>query len=711
MTTQSFLFNIRELIGKGNLKSALNQVRQLLKNSPKLDDALLQSARFNNLLNDIKLGVLDYEKANTTKTQINKGLLDILREIEEQEAQPAIHAEIENAIRISEEMSEYGRIKEKIYLNRGAGTSELLKDKRSTDLEEKTLNRLFRTERVVRIFDEQNLIVDTMTIQQRLVYVSLAENGHIFKGTFLCLGKRHQIQTICPAATPSQFIIFRGTNRTHIFQLESLEGNIIQQYEEMMRLMRKSMPLGRNREKDEDVYEIPMTAISEFIANAFVHRDYGYDVQSYIQVEMYDDRIEIKSPGHLPINVDVNNIQGTVLTNPTIAAVFHLNGYIERAGTGINVAQRTLVEQGLEKAIIENIDSPKMVKVTIKRSFSPLNGEKKVPKHLGKPVSLPPILLGRNMELQAIHNLFFSDNNAILLISGVGGIGKTVLAASYYHRFSEQYVHQAWVSASPNFLEGLLNLSKPMGLNFDSKLSGEEKLTALLDALRQLSKPSLLIIDDIENLEELSKYYNALSTCPNFHILLISRISSFQHVPVYQIGSVNDTDAIALFKTYYPRHKDSENDVLKTILTTISNHPLSIELIARKLTTFNQLKLQYTLPDLLTDIQQKGLLGLRTKANEAHPLRPIKPEDIIATLYDITVLTPIEKRILSIFTNLPTAPVTFDSLENLIPDTEGLDEILLNLAQKGWLEYNESDTTFKIHPIVQMILRYKMKSE
>ena len=202
---------------------------------------------------------------------------------------------------------------------------------------------------------------------QILVHLSLAENGHIFKGTFLCLGKRYQIQTICPSATPSQFIIFKGTDRTHIFEMETLSGNIVQQYEGMMRLLRKNIPLGRDRAKSEDIYEIPMTAIREFIANAYVHRDYNYEVQSYIQVEMYDDRIEIKSPGHFPTTVNANKIEGTVLVNPTIAAVFHLFNYVERAGTGINVAQQSLVEQGLKRALIENIDSPKMVKVTIKR--------------------------------------------------------------------------------------------------------------------------------------------------------------------------------------------------------------------------------------------------------------------------------------------------------------------------------------------------------
>jgi hypothetical protein len=367
MTTHIFLNHIRELISEGNLKPALVQLRLLLKNSPQLDDALLQSARFNGLVNDIKIGVVSYDTANITKTQISKSVLDLLREIETKETQPAIHAELKQALRFAEFTDEYRLIQEKIRLNRGIGTSELLKDKNTDDIDEIELSRLFQTERVVRAFDEAFFDEATATIQKKLVHLSLAENGHIFKGTFLCLGKRYQVQTICPSATPSQFIIFRGTDRAHIFEMETLNGNIVQQYEGMMRLLRKNMPLGRDRAKSEDIYEIPMTAIREFIANAYVHRNYNYDVQSYIQVEMYDDRIEIKSPGHFPTTVNTNKIEGTVLVNPTIAAVFHLYNYVERAGTGINVAQQVLVEQGLKKAIIENIDSPKMVKVTIKR--------------------------------------------------------------------------------------------------------------------------------------------------------------------------------------------------------------------------------------------------------------------------------------------------------------------------------------------------------
>ena len=118
---------------------------------------------------------------------------------------------MENALRFTEELTEYNQIKEKIQLNRGADTSELLKDKTPNDLDEKTSNRLFQNERTLMALTEGDLTLES-PIQKRLVHLALAANGHIFKGTFLGLGKRYQILSICQSAMPSQFIIFQQPN-------------------------------------------------------------------------------------------------------------------------------------------------------------------------------------------------------------------------------------------------------------------------------------------------------------------------------------------------------------------------------------------------------------------------------------------------------------------------------------------------------------------
>jgi len=82
MDAKSFLDNIRDLIANDDLTGALQQLRKLLDNSPKLDEAILQSARFQDIRKQIRLGLISHAEANLTQNQIRAGLLDLLREIE-----------------------------------------------------------------------------------------------------------------------------------------------------------------------------------------------------------------------------------------------------------------------------------------------------------------------------------------------------------------------------------------------------------------------------------------------------------------------------------------------------------------------------------------------------------------------------------------------------------------------------------------------------
>ena len=82
MNNQTFLSSIRDLIARNELAAALTQLRSLLENSPKLDEALLQSARFQDIRKQIRLGMVSHAEANLTQNQIRAGLLDLLQEIE-----------------------------------------------------------------------------------------------------------------------------------------------------------------------------------------------------------------------------------------------------------------------------------------------------------------------------------------------------------------------------------------------------------------------------------------------------------------------------------------------------------------------------------------------------------------------------------------------------------------------------------------------------
>jgi ATP-dependent DNA helicase RecG len=66
--------------------------------------------------------------------------------------------------------------------------------------------------------------------------------------------------------------------------------------------------------------EVPKVALEELLANALVHRDYF--VSSPVRIFIFDDRIEIISPGHLPNNLTIENIKrgNSNIRNPILAS-------------------------------------------------------------------------------------------------------------------------------------------------------------------------------------------------------------------------------------------------------------------------------------------------------------------------------------------------------------------------------------------------------
>lgn len=84
------------------------------------------------------------------------------------------------------------------------------------------------------------------------------------------------------------------------------------------------------------VEKIPEAAFREAIANTLIHR--VWDVDSQIRVSMFDDRIEVVSPGGLPSGITEDEyLSGklSVLRNRNLANVFYRLGFVEIFGTGI----------------------------------------------------------------------------------------------------------------------------------------------------------------------------------------------------------------------------------------------------------------------------------------------------------------------------------------------------------------------------------------
>ena len=89
---------------------------------------------------------------------------------------------------------------------------------------------------------------------------------------------------------------------------KNISGNISEQFQEASEFILRTLKQvqGDNSFNSPGILEIPKIVFEEIIVNALVHRDYF--INDSIKLFVFDNRIEIKSPGKLPNNMTINDV-------------------------------------------------------------------------------------------------------------------------------------------------------------------------------------------------------------------------------------------------------------------------------------------------------------------------------------------------------------------------------------------------------------------
>lgn len=130
---------------------------------------------------------------------------------------------------------------------------------------------------------------------------------------------------------------FEGNEVGEEFEKKDLEGKLEEQIKDIdtvfnLYLKTKVKIKGFENERK---FEIPKEVLREAVVNAVAHRD--YHIPSQIRILIFDNRIEIISPGKLPNTVTLENIRLGVHSerNPLIVSYLAKMGYMTQIGTGI----------------------------------------------------------------------------------------------------------------------------------------------------------------------------------------------------------------------------------------------------------------------------------------------------------------------------------------------------------------------------------------
>ena len=103
--------------------------------------------------------------------------------------------------------------------------------------------------------------------------------------------------------------------------------------------------------------EYPRAVLREAIVNALAHRDYGLQ-GSTVDISIWDDRIEIRSPGPLPGHITLDNMRTEHYSrNPRVMRVLKTLGLVEEYGEGIERMYREMESRLLEPPVFSATDS------------------------------------------------------------------------------------------------------------------------------------------------------------------------------------------------------------------------------------------------------------------------------------------------------------------------------------------------------------------
>jgi predicted HTH transcriptional regulator len=131
--------------------------------------------------------------------------------------------------------------------------------------------------------------------------------------------------------------------------------------------------------KRETVQDYPFEAIREGLVNALAHRDYTITTAP-ITFYIYNDRIEIKSPGRLVYPLTISGLEkdGPIHRNEAICNIFSKTKYMEHVGNGIKRMKDAMRAHGLDDPEFE--ETGEFFKVTFRTDdeHNGLNGRQKV---------------------------------------------------------------------------------------------------------------------------------------------------------------------------------------------------------------------------------------------------------------------------------------------------------------------------------------------
>lgn len=312
--------------------------------------------------------------------------------------------------------------------------------------------------------------------------------------------------------------------------------------------------------------------------------------------------------------------------------------------------------------------------------------------------------IGRNNELTLL-NEYINSGTKLILLSGIGGMGKTEICLKLYNHLVTQSKNKKDINIENiGYLTYDNSMDSTISKGLIYKTTGDsiidiENAWAYLEKLSN-TKKLLLIIDNMNRDDDKSfnKIYNLNAT-----IILTSRIKEFKNFKCLPIDSMDLDECKKLFVniygdiTKYEQLSDVEiNDNLKYIIKNLAgSHTLTVSILA----SLSKDK-EWSITKLRRNLEKQGFKITYRSYGEILNL-----QNEYEKLYNLSGLSNKEINILETFSMFPYEALKLELCnEWLLHDAQANedDEIFNILYYKGWLYKNTNG--FSLHPVFAEII-------
>jgi tetratricopeptide (TPR) repeat protein len=309
-------------------------------------------------------------------------------------------------------------------------------------------------------------------------------------------------------------------------------------------------------------------------------------------------------------------------------------------------------------------------------------------------------LIGRQKELNWITQQL-DESTRVLLVNGLGGIGKTEVCKHFFLDHYKEYTFAGWIDYLTSIKESLVNAFGfcPDLVKMNETDTLDERYHKILVFLNSLDANSLLVFDNIEDPED--EDLDALTRLP-FKVIANSRSVLHGFLP-YTLDFLTGACCRDLFYEYYQIEKD--DDGVDKIVERCGKHTLSVELLAR--TAQNAAMSVISFYELLTDqgFNLNDVIGDKVHTFWHDEKTRKRFFDHLLKIFDISAARVTESE-LQVLTNLSVLPAIYIPVKTVKEWLElETNEEINGLVSKGWLKWDK--TTIYMHQVIQEVVRYK----